>query len=124
MVVIVRTDPHAILQDAADAHPEWLAIDAEGKPRKHWATPNRWVTCALGPYNFEFMTEVHREIMTLYKVEGIFSNRWSGSGMCYCDHCQRGFREAYGMDLPRPRPSISPGSESHPLPDPEDPRCV
>jgi hypothetical protein len=32
---------------------------------------------ALGPYNFEFMTDVHREIMSLYRVEGIFSNRWS-----------------------------------------------
>jgi hypothetical protein len=22
-----------------------------------------WVTCALGPYNFDFMTSVHKEIM-------------------------------------------------------------
>jgi hypothetical protein len=38
--------------------------------------------------------------MTLYKPEGIFSNRWSGSGMCYCVHCQQNFKAAYGMDLP------------------------
>ena len=37
MVVIVRTDPHAVRQDAAEAHPEWLAVDAEGNPRRHWA---------------------------------------------------------------------------------------
>ena len=103
MVVIVRTDPHSVLDDAAEAHPEWLAVDAEGNKRKHWATPGRWVTCALGPYNFEFMTEVHREIMSMYHVDGIFSNRWSGSGMCYCEHCQRNFRAAYGMELPRTR---------------------
>ncbi|MEZ4680562.1 MAG: hypothetical protein R2932_40740 [Caldilineaceae bacterium] len=65
MTVIVRTDPHAIRQDAADAHPEWIAVDADGNLRRHWAMPEMWVSCALGPYNFEFMTDVHREIMAL-----------------------------------------------------------
>ena len=113
MVVIVRTDPHSVLQDAYEAHPEWIAVDAEGNPRRHWATPNRWVTCALGPYNFEFMTEVHREIMSMYRVEGIFSNRWSGSGVCYCEHCQRAFREATGMDLPRSRDPQDPAARAY-----------
>jgi hypothetical protein len=62
--------------------------------------PGSWVTCALGPYNFEFMTAVIREIMTLYKVDGIFANRWSGSGMCYCEHCRRNFKASSGLDLP------------------------
>ena len=30
------------------------------------------------------MTEVTKEIVTLYKVDGIFSNRWAGHGVCYC----------------------------------------
>jgi len=101
MAVLARTDPHAIHQDAADAHPEWIAVDAEGNPRRHWSKPDAWVTCALGPYNFEFMTEVHKEIVARYQVDGIFSNRWAGHGMCYCEHCQRTFREATGMALPR-----------------------
>jgi hypothetical protein len=101
MVVIARTDPHSIRDEAYEQHPEWAAVDAEGKPRRHWASPHRWVTCALGPYNFEFMTEVTREIVSLYKVDGIFSNRWAGSGMCYCEHCRRNFRSATGHDLPR-----------------------
>lgn len=101
MVVVARTDPHATHQDTYDAHPDWIAVDAQGQPRRHWADPDFWVTCALGPYSFEFMTQVHREIMTMYKPDGIFSNRWSGSGMCYCVHCQRNFQAAYGMKLPR-----------------------
>lgn len=101
MVVIARTDPHAAHQDVYDAHPDWIAVDSQGHKRRHWATQELWVTCALGPYNFQFMTEVHKEIMSLYKVDGIFSNRWSGSGMCYCEHCQRNFKAAYGMELPR-----------------------
>ena len=63
--------------------------------------PPGWVTCGLGPYNFEFMTAVKREIAARYRVDGIFVNRWEGSGMCYCVHCQEGFRAATGRDLPR-----------------------
>jgi len=100
MVVIARTDPHAILEEAYEAHPEWVAVDAEGQPCRHWSSPHRWVTCALGSYNFEFMTEVHREIVSVYDVDGIFSNRWAGHGTCYCEHCRRDFQAAYGMDLP------------------------
>jgi Hypothetical glycosyl hydrolase 6/Trehalose utilisation len=101
MNVIARVDPHAAHQDVYDAHPDWIAVQANGQPYRHWATPTSWVTCALGPYNFEFMTSVIQEIMTLYKVDGIFANRWSGSGMCYCRHCEQGFRAFSGLDLPR-----------------------
>jgi hypothetical protein len=83
MTVCLRTDPHAARQNVYDAHPDWIAVTADGQKRRHWANPELWVTCALGPYNFDFMTSVHKEIMTRYKPEGIFSNRWSGSGMCY-----------------------------------------
>jgi hypothetical protein len=101
MVVIGRTDPHAVHQDVYEAHPDWIAVDAEGRMRRHWASPELWVTCALGPYNFEFMTEVKKEIMALYRLDGIFSNRWAGSGMCYCEHCKHNFKAAYGLELPR-----------------------
>jgi hypothetical protein len=101
MNVVARTDPHAAHQDVYDAHPDWIAVDAQGNKRRHWADRELWVTCALGPYNFEFMTAVTREIVELYKVDGIFSNRWSGSGMCYCEHCAANFRKFCGLDLPR-----------------------
>jgi len=101
MVVVARTDPHATYDDARDAHPEWIAVDETGKQRRHWASPEMWLTCRLGPYNFEFMTEVKLEIAARYKVDAIFINRWSGSGMCYCEHCRKNFREAAGLELPR-----------------------
>lgn len=101
MNVIGRTDPHAVHQDVYDAHPDWIAVDAKGHKRRHWADPDLWVTCALGPYNFEFMTQVTEEIVRLYAVDGIFTNRWSGSGMCYCEHCRQNFRAFSGMELPR-----------------------
>lgn len=101
MVVVARTDPHAVHNDVYEAHPDWIAVDAEGKKRRHWADPDYWVTCAMGPYNFEFMTAVTREIVERYHVDGVFSNRWAGSGICYCEHCRELFRSASGLDLPR-----------------------
>jgi hypothetical protein len=101
MNVIARTDPHAAHQDVYDAHPDWIAVDAQGRKRKHWADPEMWVTCCLGPYNFEFMTDVTREIVSMYNLDGVFSNRWAGSGMCYCEHCQQNFKKFSGLELPR-----------------------
>lgn len=102
MNVIARTDPHAAHQDVYDAHPDWIAVDAQGRKRRHWANPELWVTCALGPYNFDFMTQVTKEIVSLYKVDGVFSNRWAGSGQCFCEHCQTNFKKfSGGLDLPR-----------------------
>ncbi|MCB2160652.1 beta-galactosidase trimerization domain-containing protein [bacterium] len=100
MIVVARTDSHAVHQDVFEAHPDWIAVDANGQPRRHWSSPELWVACAFGPYSLEFMTEVHRELMTMYDLDGIFTNRWDGSGMCYCEHCQKNFFEAYGMALP------------------------
>ena len=100
MSIIARTDPHATWQNVYDAHPDWIAVTADGEKRRHWAKPDLWVTCALGPYNFEFMTQVHKEIMERYEPDGIFSNRWAGSGICYCEHCQKNFKTFSGMELP------------------------
>jgi hypothetical protein len=104
LLVLARVDPHAVYDDARAAHPEWIAVDERGQPRRHWANPDMWVTCALGPRNFENVTEIVREIATLYDVQGIFANRWAGSGMCYCETCRRNFKAAAGKDLPGPSP--------------------
>jgi hypothetical protein len=100
MSVIARTDPHAIRQDAAEAHPEWVAVTSSGEKRRHWANNELWVTCALGPYNFDFMSKVHKEIMEKYQPDAIFANRWAGHGICYCENCRKNFREYSGMELP------------------------
>ncbi len=100
MNVIARTDSHACHQDVVDAHPDWIAVDAQGNKRRHPSDSDYWITCALGPYNFDFMSAVHQEIMRKYRVDGIFTNRWSGSGMCYCEHCSANFRAFSGLDLP------------------------
>jgi hypothetical protein len=113
MVVVARTDPHAMHEEAYKAHPEWAAVEANGKPRRHWADPSLWVTCAMGPYNFEFMTDVTKEIVANYPVDGVFSNRWSGHGICYCAACKRLFKAFSNHDLPRGEDRKSPAGRAY-----------
>ncbi len=108
MSVILRTDPHATRQNMYDAHPDYIHVNADGQKRRHWANPELWVTCALGPYNFDFMTQVTQEITTRYKPDGIFSNRWSGHGICYCEHCVKNFKAFSGLELPKSSARLDP----------------
>ena len=102
MNVVARTDPHAVRDEVRQAHPDWIAVNRSGEPVRHWANPDLWVTCALGPYNFEFMDQVHREIVAKYQVDGIFANRWAPQGGdCFCVHCQQNFKAATGLEVPR-----------------------
>ena len=49
--------------------------------------------------------------MTRYRSDGIFINRWDGSGMCYCEHCRANFKAA---TRPRAAPHRRPaGSRAH-----------
>lgn len=100
MHVMARVDPHAVHDDVAAAHPEWLACDVNGEPRRHWAYPEVWVTCALGGYNHDFMPRVVREIAGQYDVDAVFANRWSGHGICHCNHCKTTFEGETGFALP------------------------
>jgi hypothetical protein len=110
MYVVARTDPHAVRDEVRRAHPDWISVDAAGEPRRHWANRDLWVTCALGPYNFEQMDRIHREIVSKYKVDGIFANRWAPQGGdCYCEHCRANFKAASGRDLPRTADRRDPG---------------
>ncbi|MDR1902861.1 MAG: beta-galactosidase trimerization domain-containing protein [Treponema sp.] len=101
LAVLVRTDPHAVHNEQKEAHPEWIFTTADGNPRSHWSMPGVWVTCALGPCNYSFMTEVNKEIVATYGVDGVFANRWAGSGLCYCENCRKMFREKTGLELPK-----------------------
>lgn len=102
MHVMARVDPHAVHADAAKAHPEWLACNAEGEPLAHWAIPDIWLTCPFSTYHRDFVTEVAREIVREYDVDAIFANRWSGhGGISYSEAARRSFRDETGYHLPQ-----------------------
>ena len=101
MVIMARIDPHAIHADAAAAHPEWLARDANGDPVPHWSFPDVWLTDPFGTFYSEFVPEITREIVGRYGVDAIFANRWEGNGIIsYSEAARRGFFDATGRELP------------------------
>ncbi|WP_323960576.1 family 10 glycosylhydrolase [Arthrobacter sp. JZ12] len=100
MAVMARVDPHAVHQDVRDAHPEWIARTEDGEFFEHWAYRGIYVTDAYGGYNWEFTTEVAREIAADYDVDAIFANRWQGHSPSYTDTARRLFHDASGLELP------------------------
>ena len=101
MHVMARVDPHAVHDDAAQAHPEWLARDSDGNPMPHPSFPGLWLTDPFTSYHREFMTEVALEIVRDYDVDALFANRWEGpKKVSYSEQAARDFRDSTGFDLP------------------------
>ncbi|WP_420138333.1 alpha-amylase family protein [Sphingomonas sp.] len=99
--VLARVDPHAMRADALAAHPEWVARDADGRPKQHPTDPELFLTCPNGAVTFEWMPAILREIVAEYPVDGVFGNRWAGgAGMCHCATCTGSFRKASGFAVP------------------------
>jgi len=108
--VMARIDPHAMNAAAAAAHPEWALTGPDGTIKRHGSAPDLTLTCAYGPYSFDFMPRVIEEIAQAYPVDGFFGNRWNGSGTCYCQSCRTQYRAASGQDIPLdPDPSTPAG---------------
>ncbi len=103
--VLARVDTHAVHADVFEAHAEWIARDSEGQPVRHWVMPELYLTSFVGPYHWDYVPQIIREIHAQYDVDGIFANRWNSTppsqGICYCDYCRASFRKFSGEELPR-----------------------
>ena len=108
MNVIARVEPGGFREDVFAAHPEWVARRPDGTPQRYFASTDLYMNCALGGYNFEFITSVMREIMRTYPVDAIFTNRWATQSRCYCNSCRTLFRAASGQEIPENESADSP----------------
>lgn len=101
LVVLARMDSNRAHEDYYRAHPDWFAVDAEGKP---YRSTDLYVACINSPYYDEYIPSVLREIIQRSHPEGFADNSWSGLGrgsICYCANCERSFRSAAGAAIPR-----------------------
>jgi hypothetical protein len=102
LVVLARMDSNRAHEPMYQAHPDWFAVDANGKP---YRAGEQYVSCINGPYYEQYLPDVLREIIERSHPEGFTDNSWSGLGrdsICYCANCSRRFREHAGAkDLPR-----------------------
>ncbi|MGE5610807.1 MAG: beta-galactosidase [Bacillota bacterium] len=101
LAVLARMDSNRTYEPFYRAHPDWFAIDANGKP---YRSGEHYVSCISSPYYEEYLPGLLQEIIERSHPEGITNNSWSGLGrdnICYCQHCARRFREYGGKDLPK-----------------------
>jgi type 1 glutamine amidotransferase len=108
MNVIARVEPGGFREDVLAAHPEWVARRSDGSAQHYFASSDLYMNCALGGYNFEFITSVMREIVQMYQVDAIFTNRWATQSRCFCDSCRTLFRAASGREIPETESADSP----------------
>ena len=101
LFVFARMDSNRAHEPLYRAHPDWFAVDADGKPYQAGET---FVSCMSGPYYEEWIPGILREIAERYRPEGFTDNSWSGlgrAGICYCAHCRKKFSEQSEQELPR-----------------------
>jgi len=103
LMVLARMDSNRAHEAFYQAHPDWFAVDAGGKP---YRAGDLYVSCINSPYYEEYLPDVLREIIERSHPEGITDNSWSGldrGSICCCQHCARRFRERTGKELPKGR---------------------
>lgn len=100
LAVFARMDSNRAHEEFYKAHPDWFAVDINGKPYK---AGELYVSCVNSPYYQEHIPAILKEIWQLYKPEGFTDNSWSGldrNSICYCENCKKSFRDKTGQNIP------------------------
>lgn len=101
LAVFARMDSNRAHEEFYNAHPDWFAMDGEGKP---YRAGELYITCVNSPYYSEHIPAILTEIAKTYRPEGFTDNSWSGLGrdsICYCENCRNSFRAKTGEAIPR-----------------------
>ena len=101
LAVLARMDSNRVHAPLFHAHPDWIAVDGEGRP---YRAGDLYVTSVDSPYYQEYIPAQLREIASRYHPDGFTDNSFSGLNRDHIDyspHAARRFREATGHDLPR-----------------------
>ena len=83
-----------------DRHPEWRMIKETGLSRRE--SEDRYGLCC--PNNMEYREFVFaqiKEMLEYFEVEGMFYDMPFWPHICYCENCQKRFKEETGLDMPR-----------------------
>ncbi len=104
--IIGRFDLSKTHKDAFDAHPEWFFKKANGEPAIY---NGLYQVCVNGGWYREQASEILKEALENYDVDGLFFNMFSNPssdysgnplGLCQCGNCRRLYRARFHRDLP------------------------
>ena len=90
-------------QYAPTAHPEWATVKKDGTPlvcgEENPDATARWgIPCYETGYR-EYVLGQLKEVITQYHPDSLFIDIF-GKSLCYCETCQKQFKETYGYELP------------------------
>ena len=100
LCVLARMDSNRVDEKFYIEHPDWIAIDKDGKPYKDG---DKYITCIHSPYYSEYLPAVLVEIGERYNVDGYTDNSYSGllqNQISYSWFAKKKFKEDTGLDLP------------------------
>jgi hypothetical protein len=100
LVVFARMDSNRADEEFYQAHPDWFALDVNGKP---YRAADLFISCVNSPYYQQHIPAILTEIAQLYKPEGFTDNSWSGLGresICHCENCKKNFKDKTGQNIP------------------------
>jgi len=102
-VRILGVYPPCLQGEVYELHPEWrrIATNTSEIPSIDLKQfPHGGMLCLLGPYG-DFFIDVLAEIVTQFPEVDAFSfDGLHYGGVCYCEHCRKGFRDATGGEIP------------------------
>ena len=90
--VVARIETNYLHKDIFKERPEWFERDKDGRPREHAETPWIYRVCLFSNYRNDQVPKIMNEIMSMYEVDGFFTNSWPRIGMpylCNCENCQK-----------------------------------
>ena len=90
--VVARVETNWLHEEVLKARPEWFERDEEGNPLPNEESRYVYHTCVFSNYHEEQVPAIMREIMSLYDVDGLFTNSWPDTGaprQCFCANCKR-----------------------------------
>ncbi len=99
--VIARMDSNRVAENFYRAHPDWICVDADGKPYRQ---ADKFITCINSPYYSEYLPRVMEEIIERSRPDGFSDNSWPGmprERICHCRNCREGFFAHASLDLPK-----------------------
>jgi hypothetical protein len=95
---IGRLSPDTARITLADKHPDWFQRDAKGEivmaslgGAEATESGDFGRTCQFSSYYSDFIPKLIDEVMTRFKIDGVYTNGWPGSRVsaCYCDTCKK-----------------------------------
>jgi hypothetical protein len=90
--VVARIETNFLHKDIYAERPEWFELKKDGTPWQHSETPWVYRTCFFSDYRNEQVPKIMNEIMSMYDVDGFFTNSWPevehAPRLCFSKSCQ------------------------------------